>query len=824
MNHIYSLLLSVTALLITTLSAGADTPVIGTWQAYPAFQSQIQKTIVTPNLVYYLSGGFLFSYNPDEQETYQYSNYNMLTDTDIDNAYYNPDGHYLLLFYTSGNIDLLYDDSTVKNLSDINSSELDKPMTLNDVYFDGDKAYLATNFGIVEYDMSRGEVIQSGIYNTPVLAITGIGSHLVMRVSDGIYTIGKNERLASFQSLTKQFDWNDNSFEFVGIDDDSYLAFSRSTINPVVRHRIDFSGAGNHITYDLRASSKNAMSPYLIHGADGSLYYWADGSLFTINSDLREEKVCDLPNNFQDMCIGTWNGASEVWSLSYQGLAAHGFDGEGGITLLVDRYRPCNLSVSNICYFFPSADGRNLFMQNNGITTHKFGFSSGSRGLDVLQNASRISLVDGSIADFTCYPVDAQAPVIVDRQRILGRFGISPVAIAGDPDDADIAFIATADDGIYKVRGTEFIGRFDHTNSPIRYFDNRNILYGMSIDNYGNLWAVTYHADYTTSCLIVLPAAKRKLDPSDIKESDWISVDAPSIDYWGDIDSRILHCKRSNLTAVINSNSSEILLLYDNNGTPANFTDDNFRCFRDEIVDQDGNIINPSAVNSLLEDLEGRIWIGCADGVFEIVNPRSAIKSSENRVIHLKVPRRDGTNAADYLLGTEIVYDMTVDAANRKWIATQTSGLYLVSPDGDEILANFNTDNSPLPTNEIYSVYAHPTGSTIYVGTPYGLYTYTSDATPARNDFDNILAYPNPVRPDYSGDIYITGLMEGTLVKIADSSGAVVRQGLSEGGLFVWDARTASGDRVHSGVYYVMVSSHSGESSDGAVTKIMIIN
>ncbi len=88
--------------------------------------------------------------------------------------------------------------------------------------------------------------------------------------------------------------------------------------------------------------------------------------------------------------------------------------------------------------------------------------------------------------------------------------------------------------------------------------------------------------------------------------------------------------------------------------------------------------------------------------------------------------------------------------------------------------------------------------------------------------YGDIVAYPNPVRPDYSGDITIKGLMDNSLVKIADSNGNVVMQKRSEGGMVTWDGCNQSGRQVRSGVYYVFASQNS-DGNSGAVTKIVII-
>ena len=67
---------------------------------------------------------------------------------------------------------------------------------------------------------------------------------------------------------------------------------------------------------------------------------------------------------------------------------------------------------------------------------------------------------------------------------------------------------------------------------------------------------------------------------------------------------------------------------------------------------------------------------------------------------------------------------------------------------------------------------------------------------PAATDFSDVYAYPNPVKPDYTGWISIVNLMDNSLVKIADASGNVVYSCRSNGGMFTWDGCNASGSRV----------------------------
>ena len=188
------------------------------------------------------------------------------------------------------------------------------------------------------------------------------------------------------------------------------------------------------------------------------------------------------------------------------------------------------------------------------------------------------------------------------------------------------------------------------------------------------------------------------------------------------------------------------------------------------------------------------------------------------------VPRNDGTQLGDYLLTTEKVYSITIDHSNRKWITTESSGAYLVNADGTEIISNYNTSNSSLPSNCVISSASDPFSNKVYFGTTLGAVCLHSDSSPAADDYSEVYAYPNPVRPEYTGWITVAGLMDNSLVKIADAAGNVFFQGRSEGGMISWDGCDASGNRVRTGVYYVLASQNASGSASGAVAKILVVN
>lgn len=86
---------------------------------------------------------------------------------------------------------------------------------------------------------------------------------------------------------------------------------------------------------------------------------------------------------------------------------------------------------------------------------------------------------------------------------------------------------------------------------------------------------------------------------------------------------------------------------------------------------------------------------------------------------------------------------------------------------------------------------------------------------------DNVWAYPNPVKPDYTGLITIIGLTNKADIKIVTSNGVLVNKGTSNGGIYQWDGRDLKGKMVTSGIY--MVETATSDGSKGTVCKIAII-
>ena len=240
-------------------------------------------------------------------------------------------------------------------------------------------------------------------------------------------------------------------------------------------------------------------------------------------------------------------------------------------------------------------------------------------------------------------------------------------------------------------------------------------------------------------------------------------------------------------------------------------------------VNDDGTKIDLTAVHCWAEDLDNNIWVGTSAG--PLLLQRAQMNNPDNyRFIQVKVPRNDGTNLADYLLADLEITAIAVDGGGRKWFGTKGSGVFLISADNMTQLQHFVTTNSNLLSNNVQSISINDATGEVFFATDKGLCSYMSDATKAVEvpDEESTYAYPNPVKPGYTGPITIVGLSLNVDVKIVTTNGVLVAQGTSNGGTFVWDGKDKNGKRVASGVYMVQTADENGD--NGTVCKVAVIN
>ena len=410
----------------------------------------------------------------------------------------------------------------------------------------------------------------------------------------------------------------------------------------------------------------------------------------------------------------------------------------------------------------------------------------------------------------------------IDTKTIADQTGFPCtdfVDILAHPQNKSHFFVASYGLGLYEFRDDRLIRHYNAENSGVEtLFPNSsdpteyylyNRVDGLCYDKSGNLWFL----NRGTNTVKYLDS-NGNFHTMNYKEINEANTPQDII-----IDKRNANLKWVLSPRHVNSNSTSVFVFNDN-GTLTDLSDDQTRLFL-SFYDQDGNHLNPTNFRCMAQDNNGVMWIGTSSGPILLENS-SRIFNPEYRATRIKIPRNDGTNLADYLLESEQINAIAIDGGNRKWIGTETSGVFLISEDGLETIHHFRAENSPLLSNTIQSIGINEQTGEVFFGTANGLISYQSDATTGNDKFKNVHAFPNPVRPDYHGMITITGLMDDSIVKITDLNANVVFGTTSNGGTATWDGTRKGGKRVATGVYLVMCFSKDGKQK--ATTKILFIN
>lgn len=790
-------------LFIVITSFVASPQSTGNWDIMPVYGGRADALVHGRNAVYCLVSGNLFSLNTRTDEMRHHSSLNGLNDVQIERIAYNTEKGYLVIVYNSSNVDLLYDNGRIVNIPDIRDANISSSKTVNSIDFHSDgRIYMSTDFGFVALDDKNYRVADSGIYNEAFSYAGEIDGKVVLVKQDVIYLSDKNSVHNSFNSFSKIATFSFMPVEMHSLGERYLLAYT--TNKDVFTVEVDVTSGG--ITSLKVAGQENIQMPFTT-GSNGNVYFVSGSTLREFNHADGRWVSTVFPSFFVNKTLAIKDGMSgSVWASDAEGIGEYKVGESDNVTTLRNPARPEALTCSYPAFIIPTPDGNRIYVTNVGydaLRNNKVDFS--------LKQTTNI-IENGEIRDVTCY--DYNGSQMTGGTQLLVQ----------DPTDASRYFIANYQKGIFILSADDgsYIDIIDGTKLP---FNEKWALRcrNVSFDRYGNLWlSVRNNTSLTNKAIHILPAALLS-NTSMIKPSDWLAPDLGG--YEQGEGSVVLHHSRSNYVVVsTNHECTSGILVYDHKGTPTQL-DAADRYVFNRVVDQDGIELRVNFVECIKEDHNGQIWIGTANSNFVIPDITTAISGGVLHVRRPKVPRNDGTNYADYLLSGQNIFDISIDASNRKWMATGNSGVYLVSADGTEIIDNFTTDNSLLPSNRVLSVCCDPKSSTVYVGTDKGVVKYSSDSSPAAEDYEDVYAYPNPVRPDYTGWITISGLMDNSLVKITDTAGNLVHQGTSEGGTYVWDGCNNSNQRVRSGVYFVFASQNaSGSVSGKPVTKIMVVN
>lgn len=742
---------------------------VGSWHDHLSYSTS-RCLAAGGNKIYSSAGASILEYDLTSETASSLSRVSGLSETLISSLAWCDDEETLIIVYRNTGVDLLRK-GVITNIPDIKNKYIPGLKEIYTVNVSGKRALLSSSFGIVVVDIAGRYIADTWRpgpdgENNEVYETAVIGNRIYAATAKGVYSalLGKTG-LSYFGNWEKLDGLPSPDSKYTSIAPAGASLFISKSGLPAGRDSLFLVTPGNAATLlqTFPEGSIRSLDPgnnsICLSSATAVIIYSFDG---TMNREITGYG---------------WASANPVQTLTY-GNTLWIADASGGLVSTGDysSFRshtlpgPYTNNVADICF-----SGNNFYV-TGGTVDNAWG------------NVYRpFQVFTGSGNTWSSHILYSTADR--DAMRVIA-----------DPDDDSRFFVSSWGNGIYEFGDGEVVNNFNQYNSPLSSIipgENYTRICGLAFDRDGNLWMTQSG----------VPGNLKALK----KDGTWIT---PNLTLTVPVVGDMIIDRNGYIWALLPRGYG--LLVYDPSGTPDNTSDDRYLMM--QVEDADGHVMNN--LFSIAEDGDGNIWVGTDTGPAVFYNPGKAF-AANLKASRIKIPRNDGSGLADYLLGTETVTAIAIDGGNRKWFGTMSSGAYLMTEDAGKELLHFSSSSSPLLSDNVVKISINGITGEVWFGTAEGIVSYRGDATTGNDDFSDLYVFPNPVREDYEGIVTVSGLVEGSSVKITDISGNLVYETTSTGGQATWDLHNYRSERVNTGVYLVFCATDDG--SMAKVTKLLVI-
>jgi hypothetical protein len=162
--------------LVCVAQVAAQLQPVGRWREHLEFQPASRVTM-GDDAVFVASKFGIYSVTLADNIIERYSKISGLNDIGISTLRYNQASGKLLIAYNNSNLDVLYRNDVI-NIPYIFRSTVSFDKRINDIHFDGNRAYLSTNLGVIVVNMDRYEISNTWYIgqNGAAIKVTGFTS------------------------------------------------------------------------------------------------------------------------------------------------------------------------------------------------------------------------------------------------------------------------------------------------------------------------------------------------------------------------------------------------------------------------------------------------------------------------------------------------------------------------------------------------------------------------------------------------------------------------------------------------------------------------
>ncbi|OSY87133.1 hypothetical protein WH52_12775 [Tenacibaculum holothuriorum] len=740
--------------------------------------TNVKDFVKEGNTIYAVTDNAVFIYDTQTKSTRKLSSIQGLSGETTTSIHYNKSNERLVLGYENGLIEVVDRDGKITTSPEITNFNQTGEKRVNHIYEYQNKLYISTSFAIVVYDIDNLEFgdtyfIGAGSSDEWVNEMTVFQNRIYAATRSGLYSADiNNPNLIDFSNWTRQ----------ITGDFKSITSFNTQLFAGRGRDLLRINGTMSSV---VRSFSQDVVA---LKSSPSSLSVSLNSEAFVLNTSLNTRVQVQPTTNFGFTLNQSYEENGEIY------LATKTF----GIL------KTQIASPQTFEEIHPEGplfnDIFSIDVHNNNLWVVYGGYDAAYTPLGFRKGFSHFNGANWLNSRYTnSYPYPDLVHVTIDK-TLENKAYISTMGGTTNPNSVTTG-------GLMEVENDVITNYFNQNNSllePIAGVPFTTIrISGTAFDGQGNLWVTN----------VGVPNKLKKLSPN----GQWTSIDLNVLDL----------SRRNGMNEVVVDRANTVwvgtrrngVFIYNENGNR-----------KKSLVTEPnkGNLPNLN-VRTVAVDRNNRVWLGTLTGLV-VYNNALGVFDADITNAEPVIILDDG--AARRLLGDQTVNSIEIDGADNKWFGTDNGGVVYTNPSGQNTLARFDKDNSPLPSNKIAKIKVDDITGKVYFATNKGMVAYNSKVAPFGEELGEVYAYPNPVLKNHE-TVTIDGrngkhLPKGTNVKILDVAGNLVYEtNVVEGqqllgGRVVWNKKNLAGTKVASGIYIVLLSNEDG--SETSTTKIAIVN
>ena len=750
------------------------------WEDFYSYNN-VKSFVKVNNIIYALTDNAVFTFDNISQEITKVSSVQGLSGETTSSIFFDNNSQRIAIGYENGLVEIIDDDGSITVSSDIINFNQSGSKAVNHISGFNETLYLSTPFGIVEYNIDRQEFGDTFFIgnNSSSLRIneTLVANNLIYAVTvDGIFTADATSDLL--------IDFNNWQQQFPGRN------FTNIT---VINNRILVSEGS--ILYEFSSTGLTQIRDFLetiinLNTTDDNLAVTLNKRAIFFDDNLTQVFEVATATDFDFTLSDAFLENNEIF------LATKEFG------ILKATFSQPN-TYQEIHPEGPQANDVFSIATRNENLWVVYGGYDGT--YTPLQRRRGFDHFNGE--NWRNFPFDPNFPVIDLNHISIDPNSENRVFISSFGDTRDVNSVSTG--GLMIVEDDVITQFFNQSNSPLNDIvanDPSRVtirVSGTAFDRQGNLWVTSINnvdeiKKYSAS------GQWSTFDVSSLRTNDALGLSEVAIDR----SNSVWIGTRRNGVYTFNENGDRKRALI---ATP-----------------NLGNLPDTDVL-TVAVDRNNRVWLGTRAGMVVYSNASNVFDAD---VLNAQPVIIEENGVGERLLGDQRINSIVVDGANNKWFGTDNGGALYTSPSGTRTIANFSTNNSPLPSNRILKIAVDESSGKVFFATDKGIVAYNSEVAPFGETLGEVYAYPNPALRNHE-TVTIDGrngtnLPRGTNLKILDVAGNLVfetnvLEGQElQGGRVTWDKRNLAGNRVASGIYIVLLSNE--DASETATTKIAIVN